>query len=150
MRAPEKESGAVHQNWCGRRRASPRACYVVVLKAPRAHSTPWSWLPKHRGRMNLCTYLRADGAARAGVWTERGIVDLQAADRSLPKSLIALLALGDEGLARARAAAESAPAGAIARREAVRLLPPIPNPAKIVCIGLNYRDHAAEVKLPLP
>jgi acylpyruvate hydrolase len=100
--------------------------------------------------MNLCTYLRADGAARAGVWTERGIVDLQAADASLPASLIALLALGDEGLAQARAAAESAPAGAIARREGVRLLPPIPNPAKIVCIGLNYRDHAAEVKLPLP
>jgi 2-keto-4-pentenoate hydratase/2-oxohepta-3-ene-1,7-dioic acid hydratase in catechol pathway len=100
--------------------------------------------------MNLCTYLRVDGAARAGVWTDRGIVDLQAADASLPESLIALLALGDEGLAQARAAAESAPAGAIARREGVRLLPPVPNPAKIVCIGLNYRDHAAEVKLPLP
>jgi acylpyruvate hydrolase len=100
--------------------------------------------------MNLCTYLRADGAARAGVWTDRGIVDLQAADRSLPDSLMALLALGDEGLARARAAAEAAGEGAIARREGVTLLPPIPNPAKIICIGLNYRDHAAEVKLPLP
>jgi len=35
--------------------------------------------------------------------------------------------IGDEGLAQARAAAESAPAGAIARRDGVRLLPPIPN-----------------------
>ncbi len=30
------------------------------------------------------------------------------------------------------------------------LLPPVPDPGKIVCIGLNYRDHAAEVKLELP
>ena len=26
----------------------------------------------------------------------------------------------------------------------VELLPPVPDPEKIVCIGLNYRDHAAE------
>jgi acylpyruvate hydrolase len=28
---------------------------------------------------------------------------------------------------------------------AVRLLPPIPDPDKIVCIGLNYRKHATEI-----
>jgi acylpyruvate hydrolase len=26
----------------------------------------------------------------------------------------------------------------------VRLLPPVPDPQKIICLGLNYRDHAAE------
>jgi 2-keto-4-pentenoate hydratase/2-oxohepta-3-ene-1,7-dioic acid hydratase in catechol pathway len=26
----------------------------------------------------------------------------------------------------------------------VRLLPPIPNPGKIICVGLNYLDHVAE------
>ena len=30
-------------------------------------------------------------------------------------------------------------------QSAVQLLPPIPDPEKIVCIGLNYRKHAAEV-----
>ncbi len=30
-----------------------------------------------------------------------------------------------------------------------RLLPPVV-PSKIVCVGLNYKDHAAEVKKPLP
>jgi 2-keto-4-pentenoate hydratase/2-oxohepta-3-ene-1,7-dioic acid hydratase in catechol pathway len=30
------------------------------------------------------------------------------------------------------------------------LLPPIPNPGKIIAIGLNYRDHAAEQNAPLP
>ena len=34
--------------------------------------------------------------------------------------------------------------------EAVRLGPCIARPSKIVCIGLNYTDHAQEVSLPLP
>jgi 2,4-diketo-3-deoxy-L-fuconate hydrolase len=32
----------------------------------------------------------------------------------------------------------------------VRLHGPVPRPGKILCVGLNYRDHAAEVKQPLP
>lgn len=32
----------------------------------------------------------------------------------------------------------------------VRLGPPICRPSKIVCIGLNYRDHAAESKMDIP
>lgn len=32
----------------------------------------------------------------------------------------------------------------------VRLLSPIPRPGKILCIGLNYRDHAIESKMELP
>jgi 2-keto-4-pentenoate hydratase/2-oxohepta-3-ene-1,7-dioic acid hydratase in catechol pathway len=31
-----------------------------------------------------------------------------------------------------------------------RLRAPIPKPPKIICIGLNYRDHAAEAKLAVP
>lgn len=33
---------------------------------------------------------------------------------------------------------------------AVRLLPPITKPGKIVCLGLNYRDHALETGNPIP
>jgi len=33
--------------------------------------------------------------------------------------------------------------------ESVRLLPPVA-PSKIVCVGLNYKDHAAEQNKPLP
>jgi 2-keto-4-pentenoate hydratase/2-oxohepta-3-ene-1,7-dioic acid hydratase in catechol pathway len=97
--------------------------------------------------VKLCTYQIGASAARIGAWTERGIVDLAAADPSLPTTLIELIALGDGGLARAAAAAQTGPA---VERVAVTLLPPIPNPGKIICIGLNYRDHAAEVNLPLP
>ena len=32
----------------------------------------------------------------------------------------------------------------------VRLRAPIPKPPKIICIGLNYRDHAAEAKMAIP
>ncbi len=32
----------------------------------------------------------------------------------------------------------------------VRLGPPIPDPEKIICLGLNYRDYAKEANLPLP
>ena len=32
----------------------------------------------------------------------------------------------------------------------VRLLPPIPDPQKIICVGQNYRDHCAEQNVPIP
>jgi 2-keto-4-pentenoate hydratase/2-oxohepta-3-ene-1,7-dioic acid hydratase in catechol pathway len=32
----------------------------------------------------------------------------------------------------------------------VHLLPPVPDPQKIICLGLNYRDHAAESGQPIP
>ena len=32
----------------------------------------------------------------------------------------------------------------------LQLLAPVPRPGKIVCIGLNYRDHAAESKMAVP
>ena len=34
--------------------------------------------------------------------------------------------------------------------DTARVLAPIPHPPKIICIGLNYRDHAAEAKMALP
>jgi 2-keto-4-pentenoate hydratase/2-oxohepta-3-ene-1,7-dioic acid hydratase in catechol pathway len=99
--------------------------------------------------LRLCTF-RTDGDATLGAETAAGIVDLRALDATLPATLIELLALGDAGLERARRALASAGTGQARPRDGVQLLPPIPNPAKIVCIGLNYRDHAAEVKMELP
>jgi 2-keto-4-pentenoate hydratase/2-oxohepta-3-ene-1,7-dioic acid hydratase in catechol pathway len=34
--------------------------------------------------------------------------------------------------------------------EGIHLGPPIPDPDKIICLGLNYRRHAAEAGLPFP
>jgi 2-keto-4-pentenoate hydratase/2-oxohepta-3-ene-1,7-dioic acid hydratase in catechol pathway len=99
--------------------------------------------------VRLCTFLAA-GEARLGAETAAGIVDLCAVDPALPPTLLELLAAGDEALARAAAAAANARAAHARPRGEVTLLPPIANPSKIVCVGLNYRDHAAEVKLELP
>lgn len=41
-------------------------------------------------------------------------------------------------------------AGAVLARGAVALHAPVPRPGKILCIGLNYRDHAAEQNVELP
>ncbi len=38
----------------------------------------------------------------------------------------------------------------ILKIEQTRVLAPVPNPEKVICIGLNYRDHAAESKMPVP
>jgi 2,4-didehydro-3-deoxy-L-rhamnonate hydrolase len=54
------------------------------------------------------------------------------------------------GLARLREWL-AASAGAAPRvANSVRLGPPIARPSKIVCIGLNFRDHAAESKMEAP
>jgi len=99
--------------------------------------------------MKLCTF-RTDGQARLGAERDGAIVDLCAADATLPTTMRALLELGAPGLERARAALAAAREEHAIPRTRVRLLPPVGDPSKIVCIGLNYRDHAAEVKLELP
>ncbi len=40
--------------------------------------------------------------------------------------------------------------GSIVERQRVELLSPVARPGKIICIGLNYRDHAAESNMPIP
>jgi 2-keto-4-pentenoate hydratase/2-oxohepta-3-ene-1,7-dioic acid hydratase in catechol pathway len=99
--------------------------------------------------VKLCTFLR-DGEQRLGAARGEAIVDLRAADPALPASMLELLQGGDTALERARRALDSAGAEHAIARDGVTLLPPVPNPAKIACIGLNYRDHAAEVKMELP
>ncbi len=44
----------------------------------------------------------------------------------------------------------SKPSGSTVGRDGLDLLPVIPNPGKIICIGLNYRDHAKEGGNPIP
>lgn len=55
-----------------------------------------------------------------------------------------------DGIARLRVWAERNASSAPAVAASTRLGPPICRPSKIVCIGLNFRDHAAESKMDLP
>lgn len=52
-----------------------------------------------------------------------------------------------EGIALARAALD---AGDLPAVEAARFGPPVAGIGKVVCIGLNYRDHAAETGAAIP
>ena len=101
--------------------------------------------------MKLVTYVK-DGEYKPGAIVKRDgrevIVDLLAADASLPASIRALLEAGPPALQKAEAAAEEATG--YLELSAIKLAAPIPNPDKILCIGLNYADHAAESGQPLP
>jgi 2,4-didehydro-3-deoxy-L-rhamnonate hydrolase len=58
---------------------------------------------------------------------------------------------GDDGLARVRpVVAERAAAGQVSRFAGERVGAPIARPHQILCIGLNYRDHAAETGQAVP
>jgi 2,4-didehydro-3-deoxy-L-rhamnonate hydrolase len=88
------------------------------------------------------------GAERPGVLLDDAILDLGAVDPSLPGSLRQIFAAGR--LADVQRLAAAPPPGARVRRAGTRLGPPIPDASKIVCIGMNYADHAAEQNKPLP
>ncbi len=98
--------------------------------------------------MRLASILTPHGP-RAAVATADGYVDLHATDPGLPACMKNLLAAGP---AVRKAAAEAAASKHAVKyaAHAVKLLPPVPNPGKILCIGLNYRDHALEGNRPIP
>lgn len=58
--------------------------------------------------------------------------------------------LSANGLARAAAAIDDGQLEEVADAEGMRVGAPIAAPGKIVCIGLNYHDHAAETGAAVP
>ena len=89
--------------------------------------------------MRFVSYRKNDGSAEAGV-VENGKVF------GLGTDLISVIAGGDAALAAARKAA----AGGGSPLDSVKLLAPIPRPPKLICVGLNYMDHARESKMEVP
>jgi 2-keto-4-pentenoate hydratase/2-oxohepta-3-ene-1,7-dioic acid hydratase in catechol pathway len=96
--------------------------------------------------MRFVSYESASGPRAAAVHGDQ-LVDLNQADARLPASLKELLSWGPSALEHVAAAIEKGPALA---RDAVKLLAPIPAPEKIICVGLNYADHAKETGKELP
>jgi 2-keto-4-pentenoate hydratase/2-oxohepta-3-ene-1,7-dioic acid hydratase in catechol pathway len=103
--------------------------------------------------MQLVTFER-DGAHRLGALAQRNgadvVIDLNRAAPRLPNDMIGFLAGGEANRTLAAQAIASPPAEAVLDRKTVRLGAPIPRPGKVICIGLNYRDHAAESNAELP
>lgn len=98
--------------------------------------------------MRLVTFKKGKGS-QIGVRTDAGIVDLSIAAKDLPRDMIDLLAAGKGAMRKAATAARKALPRAIVKGRPT-MLPPVPNPGKIICVGLNYSDHAAEANLGIP
>ncbi|MGQ0637581.1 MAG: fumarylacetoacetate hydrolase family protein [Planctomycetaceae bacterium] len=96
--------------------------------------------------MKLATIATEKGPRLAAVRDGRN-VDLAAVDSTIPACLKRLLSEAD-GLDRARKAAELG--WQSGRLIEGRLLAPIARPGKVICIGLNYRDHARETGAEIP
>jgi 2-keto-4-pentenoate hydratase/2-oxohepta-3-ene-1,7-dioic acid hydratase in catechol pathway len=94
--------------------------------------------------MKLVSFLR-DGGASYGAVVDGGIVDFggRFAQYSTLRSAVTSGALD----VLKREAEKAKPSLQMAD---VELLPPIPDPDKIICIGLNYKAHAAEAGLKVP
>jgi 2-keto-4-pentenoate hydratase/2-oxohepta-3-ene-1,7-dioic acid hydratase in catechol pathway len=98
--------------------------------------------------MRIATIQTAFGR-RAAVLQGDHYVDLHATDSALPSSVRTLLEQGPNAL-QAAAHAAKRPGAVTYPAAGAKLLAPIPDPHKIVCIGLNYKDHAAEGGVPIP
>ncbi len=117
---------------------------IIIYRIWSIHSQ--EKLPRYD--MHIATILTPNGP-RAALRRGDEFIDLHATDKRIPLSVRHILDGGRtllEGLAEvaARADAVTFPAGD------VTYLPPVPDPHKIVCLGLNYRDHAAETGKAIP
>ena len=83
----------------------------------------------------------AVGVVQSAEATE--FVDLGAAGLAISTDMTELLA-SPGGLAAVKAVAAKAPAHAVKPLAGIRYLPVVPRPPKIICLGLNYADHAKE------
>src|SRR5437588_13025967 len=86
---------------------------------------------------------------KAVVVEGRQYIDLQSVNPMLPQSLRQIVAAGPLAL-KAVQEATRFPAAKRNDLAGVKLLPPIPDPPKIICLGLNYADHAKEGGVPIP
>lgn len=98
-------------------------------------------------RMRLLTF-EADGKVRPGVLLEtNGIFDLSTAGFSSMLDVIE----GNSGTpGKLQELLQEASADTAYSLGTVKLLAPIPKPRKLICVGLNYRDHAAETGSEIP
>src|SRR6201997_5916939 len=93
--------------------------------------------------MKLVNFYGSEGV-QAGLVRDGGIEDLAAShlwQGPAPVALSDISALAGE---------LRAPASPLVPIKSLRLAPVVVPPAKIICVGLNYRRHAIEANMPIP
>jgi 2-keto-4-pentenoate hydratase/2-oxohepta-3-ene-1,7-dioic acid hydratase in catechol pathway len=93
--------------------------------------------------------LQTPQGSRAVVRTGNQYLDVNASDATLPNSVREWIAGGPALLQKLARLVEKADAQRYPI-EGANYLAPIPDPQKIICIGLNYSDHAKEQNLQPP
>ncbi len=87
------------------------------------------------------------GQAVPGVISGDSVFDLNSIGFT---SLLQFIESGSEGRKKAERLASEGPENSKHALHSVKLLAPIPKPRKLICVGLNYRDHAAETGAQIP
>jgi 2-keto-4-pentenoate hydratase/2-oxohepta-3-ene-1,7-dioic acid hydratase in catechol pathway len=107
---------------------------IVTFKSQKAH-------PKEDKRFKIGALI-----------SENEIVDLTSllsAEDLSASDLLKFFDLENGFVEKAKSAIDASNLQKINRRE-IEIAAPIPRPGKIICIGLNYRNHAEESGMPIP
>ncbi len=99
--------------------------------------------------MRIATIQTPQGP-RAAVQVGQQFFDLNAGDPKLPSTVRELLAMDPAERTAAVEAVVGMKSPVKYEASAVKLLAPVPDPRKVVCVGLNYKDHAEESKMAIP
>jgi len=88
---------------------------------------------------------------KPGALYKNQVIDLTAVDPSLPSTVRGMIEAGVFPKAeRILVNAASLDPKYLVPLTGIRLGPPVTNPSKIICLGLNYRDHAEEQDRAVP
>lgn len=91
--------------------------------------------------------VQREGYAEPGVWRNDEIIGLRNAGFA---SMLQVIGGGADALDRVQRWIYDPPSGSRFEAPSAILLSPVLRPPKLICVGLNYRDHAEESKLPIP
>jgi 2-keto-4-pentenoate hydratase/2-oxohepta-3-ene-1,7-dioic acid hydratase in catechol pathway len=94
--------------------------------------------------MKFVTFSELNGSARAGLLVDGAVIDLLSIGYANVLDIIVGGAASSRKIEDAVATLPEIPL------DKVRLHAPLPNPPRIFCVGLNYRDHAIESKMEIP
>lgn len=121
------------------------------------------WGDTRTGALHGDEIVDLNRAYRAAVQAQQDEAEASVADRRVPTEMIALLGGGDRAVEATRAAlafvdeqlkggqrSTLTAAGILVSRAHVTLRPPVLYPGKVLCLGVNYRSHAAEVSHAAP
>lgn len=109
--------------------------------------------------MKLITF-RGDKSLKLGVKTDRGVLDLEKVLKGVRANPLIPLTIGEfiegeQGVQTALAdfvhdILETGHENLFMSEDELQFGPCVPDPGKIICVGLNYRKHAEESNMPVP